>query len=100
RFPREGSVPLSLRVPTGRDQAAWRDQPYGSETAALASILRSLVIGTPDPVEVSPELLDPIAVAMEAADPLVAFHVETACPHCNRAAEFDLDLEGLALREL
>jgi hypothetical protein len=100
RFPRENSAPFALRLPTGRDQASWRREHHENQAAALNAIVRSLAIEPPDLPALSPEQLQPIAAAMGAADPLVAFRVHTACPHCRRTGEFDVDLEGIALREL
>jgi hypothetical protein len=100
QFPVEEHASISLRLPTGRDQSAWRNQRYENETAALTAIVHSLVV---DPVErpaLSAEQLAPLAAAMEAADPLVAFTVHTTCPICQRSGDIAVDLEAATLREL
>jgi hypothetical protein len=100
RFPLEDSASIALRLPTGRDQAAWQSQHYKDPTAALTAIMRSLVVEPRNATDLSPEHIAPIAAAMEAADPLVAFTVCTMCPHCQRNSELPIDLEAVGLQEL
>lgn len=106
-----GESALALRLPTGRDQAAWQKHTYGTAREATESIVRSLLVASPrsgtgvppviseDPA-VTPEQLAPLAAALEEADPLVAFQVSTRCPNCERAVEIPVDLEQVALQRL
>ena len=101
RFPLPNDSSLALRLPTGRDQAAWQSQSYATQHEALAAIARSLIVMPSDStVALSPDQLAPLASAMEEADPLVAFSVNTTCPHCQQSAEIPADLEVLALQRL
>lgn len=100
QFPRENAAPLALRLPTGRDQAAWRDRRFADHAAALAAIVQSLAVEPAAVESLAPEQIAPLAAAMEAADPLVAFSVNTTCPHCARPADIPVDLEAVALQQL
>lgn len=100
RFPLAPDTPVTLRLPTGRDQATWRRRNYGDRAEALAAIVRSLVVEPAGEPVLEPAQLAPLAAAMEAADPLVAFTIRTRCPHCERESELPVDLEAAALREL
>lgn len=92
---------VALRLPTGRDQAAWRGQRYANPEATLAAIVRSLSADpSVIPASCTDEELAPLNDAMAAADPLVAFTVDTTCPHCEHEAEVAVDLELCALRRL
>lgn len=103
-LPRAGGT-LELRLPTGRDQRAWQRSPRANPAEALAAIVRSLVVRgngseTGDDECWNPEVLQAMAEVMEQADPLVAFAVETACPHCGCSLRLPLDLESVALDRL
>lgn len=99
-FPTGDAAPLAFRLPTGRDLVAWRRHASNNPSDGLGMIVRSLAAEPAALVELSSEQLTTLAAAMEAADPLVAFTVETSCPHCQRNATLDVDLEAVALREL
>lgn len=96
-FPRAGAAPLALRLPTGHDQAAWQREAYATPEHAVAAIVQSLL---PSGEAVAPAEIAPIAAALEAADPLVAFTVSTACPHCETACALPIDLEAAGLERL
>jgi hypothetical protein len=90
--------PFTLRRPTGRDQAAWQNAQASGE-AALLSLLQPGP-GQPDvrpPLEGILLILDE---TMETFDPLVNFHVQTACPYCGQAGLHALDLLEFALSAL
>src|SRR5689334_2514745 len=81
-----------IRVPTGEHQRA-------AEAVAAAgplAVARALV-GEPALAEAELPALD---AALDAADPLVAFHVTARCPACGAAVRHDVDLEALAHRLL
>jgi hypothetical protein len=101
-FPVPEGAALTLRLPTGRDQAQWRAQPYHTPEDAVRAIVQTLALNpaTPVPPPIAGIDLAALSAAMEAADPLVAFAVRTTCPHCERAAEIAIDLEAIALRRL
>lgn len=100
-FELPGGEPLALRLPTGRDQAAWRDQPFVDEKGALSTIVRTLAVDPATvPAVLEPEQLAPLSQAMEEADPLVAFSLATTCPHCGHSAEIPVDLEAVVLSHL
>jgi hypothetical protein len=100
QFPLGDAAPLTLRLPTGRDQAAWRERHFDNQDDALTAIVRSLAVEPAALPDLAPDRLAPLAAAMEAADPLVAFTVETTCAHCHRPVGLDVDLEGVALQQL
>ncbi len=95
---------LTLRRPTGHDQAAWRTLRPTSRTEALQTIVRSLVVDGDWPLDAQTPAftpsLDALAAAMEDFDPLVSFRVHTQCPHCGYAIDTPVDLEALALDQL
>ncbi len=103
-LPRAGGT-LALRLPTGRDQCAWQRIPRANPAEAMAAVVGSLVVrgtgpDTGDDEAWHPEVLQAMAEAMEQADPLVAFAVETVCPHCGCSLRLPLDLESVALDRL
>jgi hypothetical protein len=99
QFPRPDAPPLALRLPTGRDQAAWQSQSYATQEEALAAIVGSLITGSSSAAEDIARLA-PLAAAMEEADPLVAFSVNARCPHCAHDDDLPLDLEGICVQKL
>jgi hypothetical protein len=97
----DGAPPITLRLPTGRDQRAWRQREYSTANEALDAVLRSLVVEPAvDELPFSADAVAPLAAVMEEVDPLVAFRISTDCPHCCRPAEFPVDLEAVALQRL
>jgi hypothetical protein len=100
QFPLENHAPIILRLPTGRDQLAWGNQHFENQQDALMAIVRSLAIEPGGLPVLAPDQLAPLAAAMEAADPLVAFTVHTSCPQCHRNAIMEVDLEAAALHHL
>lgn len=96
-FPRTGGGSLALRLPTARDAEDWRGQAFATEgEAAVAMIEALLAEGGP----VATDEIGSIAAALEQADPLVAFHVDTGCPFCGQRCDLPIDLEVTALRQL
>lgn len=112
---------VALRLPTGRDQAAWRRASFTTAHDAALAMIRSLIVvpheqAAPSRSDAPMPFLDPaddtasagiadtdlraLSAAMEAADPLVAFTVQTACPQCSREATVPVDLETVALQRL
>ena len=98
-FPRSDGSALPLRLPTGRDQAAWQTRKYSTQEEALTAIARSL-IDCPSESDLKIDEIEVLASVMEEADPLIAFHVSTRCPHCGQCAELPVDLEACVLRHL
>lgn len=87
---------LQLRRPTGEDTRAFgRLRHAGRELASIQILAALSVAGEPRPEDVQVA-----AEALSAADPLLAFSVECACPECGDAAEREVDLEGIALQRL
>lgn len=102
RFPLAGGT-AALRLPTGRDQSAWQRElgQQAEDSKALVSVVRSLLVTEADPVpELDSATLAAAAAAMESADPLVAFRISTACPHCRADLDLPVDLEAVALARL
>ena len=95
-----GGAQLQLRRPTGRDQLAWRAQNFRTQREALAQVVQTLTISAPVAVECDDAAIAALAAAMEEFDPLTAFRVLTACPHCGLESVFAIDLEAEALRLL
>jgi hypothetical protein len=101
QFPRADATPHALRLPTGRDQAAWQSQTYQTPDEALAAIVRSLLTASDaSSIDLSGAHLEPLAAIMEQADPLVSLSVSVTCPHCAHDADLPLDLEAVALQQL
>ena len=95
------AVPVSMRLPTGRDQAEWRRRTYVTAQEALAAIVQSLIVPRSEAAAtVGSHHIEPLSAAMEDADPLLAFEVESRCPHCQRVSAFPVDLELVALQQL
>jgi hypothetical protein len=95
-----GGAELQLRRPTGRDQLAWRAENFRTQREALAQVVQTLTISAPAAVEYDDAAIAALAAAMEEFDPLIAFRVLTACPHCGLESVFAIDLEAEALRLL
>ncbi|MDH5344663.1 MAG: hypothetical protein OEW59_02785 [Gammaproteobacteria bacterium] len=96
QVPLNGGRSVLLRRPNGRDLREWRSQQPTSRQAAVATMLRSLVVegqATPDDEPV-------LAEALLDLDPLVAFTVSCACPACRSINEVRVDLEDIALARL
>jgi len=94
----DDAAPLTLRLPTGADLRACREQALQqSEPADLAhSLLQRLCLaGLPRQVDA-----ESAAQALAEADPLVAFSVHCACPECGDALDRPVDLEAEALARL
>jgi hypothetical protein len=98
---RDGSTVLRLRRPTGRDQRDWRNASFADELEARRVMFNALVASAdgalPDAAPASIETIDDLLAEF---DPLVAFSVRTACPHCEAETDFPIDLQALALGEL
>ncbi len=45
-FPTPDGKAIALRLPTGRDQAQWRAQPYGTAEEAVRAILQTLAVNS------------------------------------------------------
>jgi hypothetical protein len=85
----------TIRVPTGRDQAAFA-RIAGDSLAVRLAIARALAGDS----AIDASELGAIEAALDAADPLVGFFVTATCPACGAAFAHDVDLEALAHREL
>lgn len=95
---RDGCEPLLLRRPIGSDLRDCRR--FALQAADPAQIAQTLLqqlclAGTPQP-----EDAEPAALALDEADPLVAFAVHCPCPACGTAADRAIDLEEQALQGL
>ena len=98
---RGGSTVLRLRRPTGRDQRDWRSASFADELEARRVMFSALVAGADGALpEAAPVLIETIDDLLAEFDPLVAFSVRIACPHCEVETDFPIDLQALALGEL
>jgi hypothetical protein len=89
----DGTRAVSLRHPNGQDLCDWRRQGSVSRKAAIAAMLKSLVVNG----QVTHEDESIIAEALSTIDPLVAFTVSCVCPACAFPNEVTVDLEDIAL---
>lgn len=89
----DGMRTVSLRHPNGQDLRDWHKQSPVSRKAAIAAMLKSLVIDG----QVTHEDESIIAEALSTIDPLVAFTVSCVCPACTFPNEVTVDLEDIAL---
>ena len=93
---------LTLRRPTGRDQAEWLESPDGAEPAA---ILRNLLVDPSwEELERHGLLFETIEgivdEAMEEFDPLPAFEMQVVCPECGMSSTTAPALTAAALQRL
>lgn len=86
---------VALRRPTGDDLRRWRAIPATDQSGRQQALLRDLTVAGRLPDDPAP-----LADALEAFDPLLAFAFTMTCPVCGGAAEHALDLEALALARL
>jgi len=93
-------VQMRLRRPTGLDQRRWGGQRFANRGEALARIIDTLVVERPAEAGLDGDDIAALAAAMEEFDPLTAFRVITACPHCGCEATIQVDLEAEVLRQL
>ncbi|SPF40925.1 conserved hypothetical protein [Syntrophobacter sp. SbD1] len=97
-----GSVEALLRRPTGHDQIEWLKQPVESEFETMLSSI--LVRPSLEELLAKGVSVDSVSVAidevMDSFDPLLAFHVSVACPHCGFSSKVYPDLVGSALERL
>ena len=101
QFPLSEAAALSLRLPTGRDQAEWQGRTYKTPDDAVRSIVQSLITSAPPGVEATlPEKIANLSTVMAEADPLTSFHIATTCPHCEQPVDIAVDLEAVALAQL
>ncbi|MEM9446428.1 MAG: hypothetical protein AAGA18_13875 [Verrucomicrobiota bacterium] len=94
----EGGQSLSIRRPTGLDQAAWMNRGF----VKLEQILKSLIVhveGQEDDTWIFSKM-DEISTKLEDFDPLVAYQVQTICPCCNYEAVYPVKLEAMALKKI
>jgi hypothetical protein len=98
---RDDSTVLRLRRPTGRDQRDWRSASFGDELEARRGMFDALVAGADGALpDAAPALIETIDDLLAEFDPLVAFSVRIACPHCEVETDFPIDLQAHALSEL
>jgi hypothetical protein len=81
----------TVRVPTGEHQHA----AEASAITGALGIARLLV-----DCDLTAGELRAIDAALDAADPLVCFHITACCPACGAAFRRDVDLEAIAHRHL
>ena len=89
---------VRVRIPTGRDQLHWIGIGAPGESAARRVI--SALLESGGDAELDDARIVAIEHALADADPLVDFHVDSACPACGAVLRADVDLEGLALFRL
>lgn len=94
-----------LRRPTGRDQRRWLKHVYADETIAAHAMIQMLWIAgqtapKPPPESISPEMLANVTRALNAADPLINYQSSTICPYCSHQADYPIELETLALKQM
>ena len=94
-----------MRRPTGRDQRQWLQNVYADKTLAAHAMIQILWIAgktasKPIPESISPEMLANISRTLDAADPLINYQSSTICPYCSHHADYPIDLEALALKQM
>lgn len=95
---RVGAGEMTLRLPTGRDLQRWRR--YGTTTPE--ALVASLIEAPAGEAPVLEAIADPACLAalddaLEAHDPLTAFHLQVCCPSCDHKNAMPCDLEALLL---
>lgn len=96
---------LRLRKPTGQDQREWLQHAYADESAATHAMVQQLLVSEQDGPATSPghlpaDLLAEISRALDAADPLMNYQCSVVCPYCDHRADYPIDLEAFALKQL
>jgi hypothetical protein len=96
-----GSTEVALRLPTGRDQAAWRREPP-PDAASMALSLDMEMDGRPaeDGRRLTGEALEAVGSLLESVDPLTSLQARVECPGCGEVRDLDMDLEALLLHRL
>ncbi len=100
-----GDRQFSLHRPTGADQVEWLRQSFVDETAAIQTMIESLL-----PLEQREafeqvwknrqDWMQSLNQVMEEMDPLVSFRLQLICPFCGMEDLYQVDLGELALRRL
>ena len=95
----EGHV-VSLRLPRGLDQRAWRES--SADAIAMATALIERFDGEVPEREwrVPADWLDALADSLAECDPLTALQFQAPCPGCGHVNVVDFDLEGWLLGRL
>ena len=95
-----GEMKLTIRKPTGRDQLSWLATPALDETLAVKRMIKSLIV-IPNEYDsldaLSNEQFMAIDKAVQDVDPLVGSEVTVACPYCEQANLYEIDLQKLGL---
>jgi hypothetical protein len=96
------SKKVTCRLPTGNDQRAWQKHTLTNDEtdeAWLANRLIEVVDNSP-PSPLPENWLQPLGLALEAADPLTALSTDTLCPFCGELLCVEIDLELLLIEGL
>ena len=90
-----------VRLPRGEDQERWSTNAT-SDPFAIATSLVVTIDGAPPPSDfrVPPTWLPGLDDALEAHDPLTVLALGAECPDCAVAAEHEVDLGAVLLREI
>jgi hypothetical protein len=96
---------LSLRRPTGGDQAAWLKGRFVDQAEAQQTMIRALLADPAESTAIATALTSidswtAVDQAMQEHDPLVDFSVQTSCPYCEAENQYEIDLEELSLTSL
>lgn len=104
RFPVSlGRNLMTVRTPTGCDQEKWVSMQFDDEEDAFAAIAGSLVqldTGQDSFPFLPAEWIPAIDAVLQEHDPLVFFKINAVCPDCGLAANYEIDLDGIALARL
>jgi hypothetical protein len=100
-----GNKEISLHHPLGSHQLQWLAREYQDEKAACNLIIQTLIETTVTEVDLrqitgSKQAVQAIDLALRKFDPLTAFSMSIVCPCCKKEAEYEIELQALALREL
>ena len=98
----ESGTELTLRFPTGRDQALWIE---AAEFPSASQMARDLVVkvNDKDPSLNDPfpdEWLEAIGDTLDKEDPFTNARVNTKCPQCEFKFSVDLELEEILLKSI
>jgi hypothetical protein len=93
---------LSCRLPTGNDQRAWQQHQLTQDCTGEVWLANRLIEQIDDypPSNLSKTWLEPLGIALEAADPLTALSIDTLCPFCGESLCVEIDLELLLIESL
>ncbi|MGH7647023.1 MAG: hypothetical protein ACREND_02820, partial [Gemmatimonadaceae bacterium] len=90
---------VTARRPTGADQRAWAQASFADLQHAVYAAASSLLLDADVAVTTESDV-HALEEALAANDPLSHFSVSAVCPYCGARADYEIDLDALAMQWL